>query len=181
AWIDVQPNATTITYSHANFTIRQTMLSAKQAPSEYGPVVYYQFESTRPMSITFSLHPVMQRMWPAPSDDLPSPEWVKTEGHSGYYILHENFPGNAAALAMPGAEPGIMAPYQERAQSWPLQFVLHYDPAKDKGKIYPLLMAFGTTAATTTKAALAASLSQLDSSAQAIFAQNEAYYRNLLD
>jgi glycogen debranching enzyme len=181
AWIDVQPNATTITYSHANFTIRQTMISAKQAPSEFGPIVYYQFESTRPMTITFSLHPVMQRMWPAPSDDLPSPEWVKTNGSSGYYILHENFPGNAAALAMPGAEPGILAPYQERAQSWPLQFVLHYDPAKDKGRIYPLLMTFGTTAAATTKAALAASLSQLDASAQTIFTQNQAYYRNLLD
>ncbi len=182
AWIDVQPNSTTITYSHANFTIRQIMISPKNGPAQCGPIVFYQFESIRPMTITFSMHPVMQRMWPAPSDDLPSPEWIEIEtgGHSGYYILHENFPGNAVALAIPDAEPGILAPYQERSQSWPLEFVLHFDPARDANKLYPLLMTFGTPPETSTRAALGASLAQLNSAAQTIFADNTAYYRNLL-
>jgi glycogen debranching enzyme len=180
AWIDVQPHATTLTYAHANFTIRQIMIAPKDATSEDGPLLLYQFEAVRPMTITFSLHPVMQRMWPAESDDMPSPEWVKTGERSGYYVLHLNFPENAAGLAMPDAEPGILAPYQERARSWPLQFVLHFDPKRDAGKLYPLLMVFGTTAETASNAALGASLARLDASARQLVEANAAYYRSLL-
>jgi len=180
AWIDVQPDATTITYSHANFTIRQIMIAPKESADQAGVLVFFQIESIRPMTLTFSLHPVMQRMWPAESDDVPSPEWVETGAHSGYYVLHLNLPNNAAALAMPGAQSGILAPYQERASSWPLQFVLHYDPAKDGNKLFPLLMSFGSTEQTANKAALGDALTSLNQSAQSLFTKNEAYYRNLL-
>ena len=180
AWIDVQPNATTITYSHANFTIRQIMIAPKVDADQAGVLVFYQIESVRPMTLTFSLHPVMQRMWPAESDDVPSPEWVKTGSNSGYYILHLNLPTNAAALAMPDAQYGILPPYQERASSWPLQFVLHYDPAKDGNKLFPLLMSFGTTEQTANKTALGHALTSLNQSAQSLFAKNESYYRSLL-
>lgn len=181
AWIDVQPDATTVTYSHANFTIRQIMIAPKVGAEQTGAMVFYQIASVRPMTLTFSLHPVMQRMWPAESDDVPSPEWVETEDHSGFYILHENFPDNAAALAMPGARPGILPPYQERATSTPLQFVLQYDPARDGNKLFPLLMSFGTTQDSANKTALRQSLASLNRSARSIFEKNEAYYRDLLD
>jgi glycogen debranching enzyme len=178
--INVQPDATTITYSHANFTIRQIMIAPKVSADQGGALVFFQIESVRPMTLTFSLHPVMQRMWPAESDDVPSPEWVDLGAHLGYYILHLNLPNNAAALAMPGAQPGILPPYQERASSWPLQFVLHYSPAKDGSKLFPLLMSLGSTEQTANKAALGQALSSLNQSAQSLFTKNEAYYRNLL-
>ena len=180
AWIDVQPNATTITYSHANFTIRQIMIAPKDGADQAGVMVFYQIEAVRPMTLTFSLHPVMQRMWPAESDDVPSPEWVKTGADSGFYVLHLNLPNHAAGLAMPGAQPGILAPYQERASSWPLQFVLHYDPAKDGKKVFPLLMSFGSSEQTANKTALGRALASLNESAQSLYEKNEAYYRNLL-
>jgi glycogen debranching enzyme len=179
AWIDVQPDATTITYSHANFTIRQIMIAPKESADQAGVLVFFQIESIRPMTLTFSLHPAMQRMWPAESDDVPSPEWVATGAHSGYYVLHLSLPDNAAALAMPGAQPGILPPYQERASSWPLQFVLHYDPAKDGSKLFPLLMSFGSDKQAADKAALGHALTSLNQSAQSLFAKNQAYYRNL--
>jgi glycogen debranching enzyme len=180
AWIDAQPDATTITYSHANFTIRQTMIAPRSAANEDGPIVFYQFESVRPMTITFSMHPGMKRMWPAESDDIPSPEWVTTGDGSGYYILHENFPENGVAMAIPGTEAGILAPYQERARSWPLQFVLHFDPATDSGKIFPLLLVSASTAQAAQKTALIAGLSRLNASAAEYFKAHEAYYANFL-
>ncbi len=181
AQIDVQPDATTIIYSHANFTVRQIMIAPKNGPADTGALVFYQIEAVRPMTLTFSFQPVMQRMWPAESDDVPSPEWVADGGGaSGFYILHLNFPTHAAALAMPGAGPGILAPYQERAHSYPLQFVLHFDPATDKGKLFPLLMTFADTPQAATKAALRQSLAALDTSAAEIFHANQAYYRHLL-
>jgi glycogen debranching enzyme len=178
ASVDVQPDETTITYSHANFTIRQIMLAPKSG--DPGALIFFSFAAVRPMDVTFSLHPDMQRMWPAESPDRPSPEWVPSPDGSGFYILHLNFPDHAAALALPTAEPGILPPYQERAAVWPLQFVLHFDPKKDAGKLYPLLMTFANSGDATTKSAFAASLAQLDAQAQSIFTANRTYYRDFL-
>ncbi|HEY1648423.1 MAG TPA: hypothetical protein VGF96_10595 [Terracidiphilus sp.] len=184
ASIEVTPGATTITYSHANFTVRQIMFAPKQSPEGVGVLVLYQIEAIRPMTLTFSFTPAMQRMWPAPSDDHPSPEWVKTQAdgkdESGFYILHENFPNEAAAMAMPTAEPGILAPYQERAKSWPLQFVLHFDPATESDTFFPLLIYFANTQRSAGREALAQSLAALDASVASLYEQNATYYRNLL-
>jgi hypothetical protein len=182
AVIEVQPNSTTITYSHANFTIRQTMIAPKEGATDTGVMVFYQIRAVRPMKITFTFHPVMQRMWPAQSDDVPSPEWVEDDGgRSGFYLLHLNFPDQAAAVAIPGTQAGIHAPYQERPHDWPLQFVLSFDPKTDSGKVFPVLLTFGNTAKTAGKMPMAQALAELNRSAPAIFAANERYYRELLD
>jgi len=184
AEIHVTPNATILTYAHANFTIRQIMFAPKDAPDGTGAIMLFQIEAIRPLTLTFSFRPVMQRMWPAPSDPEPSPEWVPTEktaaNTSGFYILHEDFPSQAAALAMPTAEPGILAPYQERAHYEPLQFVLHFDPSRDRGRLFPLLMVLGDTPQTATRDALAHSLAALDAAVPDLYAKNAAYYQSLL-
>ena len=87
AEIDVEPDHTTITYAHANFTIRQIMLAPKVA-GQTGAMVFYEIQAIRPMDLTLSLNPVMQRMWPAASPDRPSPEWIANPKGSGFYILH---------------------------------------------------------------------------------------------
>src|SRR5580704_13402267 len=121
----------------------------------------------------------MKRMWPAPSDDRPSPEWAKTAA-GGFYLLHLNFPDHAAAVEMPGAEPGILAPYQERPKIYPLQFVLHFDPAHDADKFFPLLLATADTAAGSQTGALAARLADLLRSFQTLYEQTGTYFRNFL-
>jgi hypothetical protein len=185
AGIDVTPSATIITYSHANFTIRQIMFAPRQSPQGTGVIVLYQIVAIRPMTLTFSFTPEMQRMWPAPSDPQPSPEWIQAQpgaanASPGFYILHENFPDHAAALAMPTAEPGVLPPYQERPQVWPLEFVLHFDPARDAHTFFPLLVTIADTQQAATRDALAGSLAFLDSSIPALYAGNAAYFRDLL-
>jgi hypothetical protein len=180
AEIEVHPNETTIVYAHANFTIRQIMMAPKNGPADEGVLVLYQIAAIRPMTLTFSFDPVMQRMWPAPSDDRPSPEWVPTSNGSGFYMLHLNFPDHAAGLAMPGAAPGILPPYQEKAATWPLQFVLHFDPARDKEKLFPLLFSMAETKQAADKAALGASLAANDASLQSTVRQSLDYYNRLL-
>jgi glycogen debranching enzyme len=176
ASIDVQPGHTTITFSHANFTVREILFAPQTAPEGAGALAYYQIEAVRPMTLTFSFTPEMQHMWPALSDDRPSPEWVK-QGQSGFYILHLNFPDHAAALAMPTAQYGILAPYQERPKNYPLQFVIHFDPATDHDKIYPLLMTTAETAATATTSALAGRLQTLDSDFQKLFSETQHHFQ----
>jgi len=180
ASIEVRPYATTITFSHANFTVREIILAPRLTQDGAGALVLYQIEAVRPMTLTFSFTPNLQRMWPAESDDRPSPEWVNTDGSSGFYLLHLNFPDHAAAIAMPTAKPGIMEPYQERAASYPLQFVLHFDPSTDPHTLFPLLVSMGDTSAASTKEALSDRLAALDRSVRSIYEANQTYYANLL-
>lgn len=179
AEIEVEPDHTTITYAHANFTIRQVMLAPKST-EQTGAMVVYEIEAIRPMDLTLSFNPVMQRMWPASSPDRPSPEWIANPEGSGFYILHLNTPEQAAAVAMPGAQPGILPPYQEAPQSWPLQFVLHFDPRRDAGRVYPLLIQIGNSSAATTKEAFGRSLAALANEAGTIRAANREYFRKFL-
>lgn len=178
ASIDVHPDHTTITYSHANFTIQQIMLAPKQAPDGRGVMVFYRIKAVRPMTLTLSFEPVMQRMWPAESDDHPSPEWVHAESGSGFYILHNAFPDHSVALSIPGAESGILPPYQERAEAWPLQFVLHFDPKHDAGTLWPLLVTLANQPES--KANVSERLTKLNDSAKAIWEANRKYFQTFI-
>ncbi len=175
ATVAVHPGHTTITFAHANFTVRETVFAPSDAPEGAGALAFYEVEAVRPMTLTFSFKPEMLRMWPALSDDRPSPEWVKN-GASGFYILHLNMPGNAAGIAMPAAQPGILPPYQERPKDYPLQFVLHYDPATDSHKVYPLLMTMGSTSAETTSAAMASRLGSLNASFRNLYSDTQQHF-----
>jgi hypothetical protein len=64
ATITVQPGHTTITFSHANFTVRETFFAPQQAPDGAGALAFYQIQAVRPMTLTFSFTPEMVRMWP---------------------------------------------------------------------------------------------------------------------
>ncbi|HVJ08602.1 MAG TPA: hypothetical protein VM554_09465 [Acidisarcina sp.] len=177
--LDVQPDHTTITFSHANFTIRETFVTPQHAPEGAGALVLYQIEAVRPMTLTFNLTPEMKRMWPALSDDRPTTDWVKT-GDSGYYVLHLTTPDHGAAIAMPNAEPGILPPYQERPKTYPLQFVLHFDPSRDTQKIFPLLMVTADSATELTNSALAKKLQEQQASVQTMYRDTQSYYATFL-
>ncbi|MFZ0393330.1 MAG: hypothetical protein WCF17_15210 [Terracidiphilus sp.] len=179
-WIEVRPDSTIITFSHANFTIREIILAPTHMQESAGTEIFFQIEAARPMTVTFSFKPEMQRMWPAESDPQPSPEWVSTGASSGFYILHLNFPQHAAAIAMPSAEPGILEPYQERAAFYPLQFVLRFDPARDAHTFFPLLVTTADTQTATTKQAFAEQLTALDRATESNYESNREHYEHLL-
>jgi glycogen debranching enzyme len=179
AVIEVRPDHTTITFAHANFTIREILFAPRNAPDGAGVLAFFQVEAIRPITLTFQFIPEMKRMWPALSDDRPSPEWVKTPS-GGFYLVHLNFPDHAAAVEIPGAEPGIMPPYQERPKVYPLQFVLHFDPARDGDKLFPLLMTTSDSTADSRKEALAEKLAGLGRSFRSLYQDTGAYYRRFL-
>jgi hypothetical protein len=137
ATIEVQPDHTTITYSHAAFTIKQHMFASRS-----GAVVFYEIASIRPLTLTFRFTPEMLRMWPAPNFGLPSAEWIQ-HGASGYYLLHTDNPSVTGAVGIPGAVPGILAPYQERPHTWPLELKLAFDPKTQSNQFFPLLISTG--------------------------------------
>ncbi len=175
AEIEVFPDHTTITYSHIAFTVRQTMFAPDGAPDGTGAVVLFQMDAIRPMDLTFSFTPEVRPMWPEKGSGLPSAEWV-TRGESGFYVLHTDFPDLAAAVALPAAKSGVLAPFQERPQFHPVELRLHFDPKRDGGKYFPLLMAVGRTTETARTGALEAKLAALDAGMATIYAKHAAGY-----
>ena len=204
--IEVLPDRTTITYSHAGFTIRQIMFSPngaaeistgsrEAAAPRSGPIVLFQIDAVHPMDLIFRFTPEMRWMWPKRNEGIPSPEWVPDTPQptdiaeppqptgEGFYILHLDYPDLAGAITIPTATPGILAPYQERPQVHPLELRLHYDPKRDgtgaQARFFPLLMSVGTTPQTTTTAALRQSLKTLNASIPEAYKAHAAHYAQL--
>ncbi|MFP5236187.1 MAG: amylo-alpha-1,6-glucosidase [Acidobacteriota bacterium] len=185
AEIEVHPDRTIITYSHIGFTVRQIMFSPNNAPAGTGPVVLFQFDCLHPTDFTFRFTPNLEYMWPERNEGHPSPEWVAPapdawERAGGFYVLHSDYPDLAAAITIPDARAGILAPYQERPQVHPVELKLHIDPAKDHGKLYPLLMAVGTNTAAANTHALQTTLENLNQSIAAEYAAHAQAYKDLL-
>src|SRR5579872_145571 len=179
ASIEVRPDHTAITFAHANFTVREVLFAPHSAPDGAGVLAFFQVAAVRPMTLTIQFTPEMKRMWPASSDDYSSAEWVKTP-RGGFYVLHLSFPDQAAGIGMPGAQPGILAPYQERAKTYPSQFVLHFDPAHDANKLFPLLLTMADTGSDANSASLQNKLAALGRSFQTLYQDTGNYYRKFL-
>jgi glycogen debranching enzyme len=174
--IEVRPDRTTITYSHIELTVRQTMFAPDEAAEGTGVVVLFQVDALHPVDLTFRFTAEMRQMWPEPNFGTASPEWV-AQGATGLYLLHTDFPELAGAVALPGATHGIMAPYQERPAVYPLEFHLHVDPKTDRERVYPLLMAVGRTKETATPEVLEGKLKDLNENLAAMYAAHVAHER----
>jgi hypothetical protein len=176
ASIEVNPERTTITYSHAAFTIKQHMAAPRHAADGApGIIVFFEFSSIRPLTVTFRFTPEMLRMWPAPNYGRPSAEWV-ARGQSGYYILHTDSDELSGAVGIPGATPGILAPYQERPRTYPAELKLAFDPARQSGQFFPLLMTAGKG-----NSALGRRIQEWSSEWPSVYAQTAAYYAHFFD
>ena len=60
--ISVRPESTTFTYSHAGFTVRQTILAPLDEP---GILMLLDVDSVLPLTVIGSFRPRLRLMWPA--------------------------------------------------------------------------------------------------------------------
>ncbi|MGD0628440.1 MAG: hypothetical protein ABR987_03765 [Terracidiphilus sp.] len=181
AEIEVRPDRTVITYAHVAFTVRQIVFSPDDANPGTGPVVLFEFDCLHPTDFTLRFTPELRWMWPERNEGVPSAEWVTGPGVTGgYYVLHSDYPDLAGAVTIPGALPGILAPYQERPQVHPVELKLHIDPARDHGRLYPLLMATGTNPTAAKSPALGSTLAKLNASVAASYKAHAERYQKFL-
>lgn len=139
--IEVRPDHTTITYSHAAITVKQHMFIPRSAqPNVAAAIVVFEIHAIRPAVVTLQFEPSMERQWPAPNFGRPSASWASVDS-GGAYTLSTDNPNFFGMVAMPGSDRGPLRPYQERPKTLPLEFHIHYDPTKDEGRFFPLLAA----------------------------------------
>ncbi len=148
AEVQVQPGHTILTYSFAGITVRQHMLVSPATPNKTiedpGALLYFEIDAVRPVTLTVTLTPAMQQMWPAPQYGIPGSGWVPMSpdgatGSGGAYTVATDNPALFGMIGMPNSKPGHLPVYQEHPQTLPLEFLVRYDPAKDKGRLFPLL------------------------------------------
>jgi len=188
AEIEVRPERTVITYSHVAFTVRQIMFSPNEAAAGTGPMVLFEFDCLKPTDFVFRFTPELKWMWPERNEGEPGVEWVPgmadgkvaTVAGGGFYVLNSDYPDLAGAVTIPGAEPGILAPYQERPQGHPVELKLHIDPARDRGRLFPLLMAVGMDRAAAAAPALAAKLAEMNAGIEVSYKAHEERWEKLL-
>jgi glycogen debranching enzyme len=181
AEVEVRPDRTVITYSDPAFTVRQIMFSPDEASTGTGPIVLFEFECLHPTDFSFRFTPELRWMWPEDDSAVPSAEWVGDTGTAGgFYMLHTKAPNLAGAITIPGAQPGVLAPQQEHPAIYPLELKLHVDPVRDRGRLFPLLMAVGTTEGAAATPALSASLAKLNDGIAASYKAHAERYRKLL-
>jgi len=181
AEVEVRPDRTTITYSHVAFTVRQIMFSPDEAGDGTGPVVLFEFDCLHATNFTFRFSPELRWMWPERNEGVPGADWIPGTGSSGgFYVLQADYPNLAAAITIPGAQPGILAPYQERPQVHPVELKLRIDPVRDHGRLFPLLMAVATNTDAARSATLGATLAQLNAGIAASYQTHAERYKKLL-
>ncbi|MBA3298144.1 MAG: amylo-alpha-1,6-glucosidase [Acidobacteria bacterium] len=166
--IRVQPDATTFVYSHAAFTVRQTIVAPLDAA---GVLVLLDIDSVLPMRVTGSFRPRLRPMWPAGAM-TPNAGW---DAAGGRYILTEDSGRFAAAIGSPGARELSLMPYQEEPRDVPLRFAV--DVPLDRGrKIVPIVIAGSLDGA----GAASAEYDRLVGSISALRESTAAHYRRLL-
>ncbi len=193
AELEVSPDHTTLTYSHAAVTVRQHMFVPASDPdgtgsdanpdAGVGGQILFAIEAIHPVTLVVSLTPAMAEMWPAPQWGQPGWGWQAMGGGGAYAVGTDN-PRLFGMIGMPGATAGVVSPYQEHPRTLPMEFRVRYDPARDAGKLFPLLCAVGRAGEVNDaagQAALRARLVALDAALPEMYARTQAYYAHFFD
>jgi glycogen debranching enzyme len=170
ASVEVRPEATIVTYSHAAFTVRQTIFAPLEEP---GVVMLFDVDSALPLTITVSFRPRLKLMWPA---GLMTGSLSWDERTRAYFITEES--GRfAGVVGSPAARDVSVMPYQEEPRDVPAQFRLDVPPSALKTNFVPVVIAGSVRGREDARATYA----RLLGSARGLYEKNVEHYRRLLD
>ena len=167
--IEVRPEATVITYTHAAFTVRQILFAPVD---EMGVVMLLDIDSVRPLEVTASFRPDLRLMWPA---GLMTGGLIWDAERHTYTIVEESqrFVGMIGA---PGARDISVMPYQEEPRDTPTLFVLETTPETTADYLIPIVVAGSVTG----REQAQATYDRLLGAAETLYRENTRYYEDLL-
>lgn len=170
ALIDVRPEATTITYSHAAFTVRQTIFAPLDEP---GLCMLLDVDSALPVVITARFRPRLKLMWPAASM-TGSLSWDEKQRA---YFIYEETGRYAGMVGSPAARDVSVMPYQEEPRDVPAEFRMEVNASELKSNFIPIIIVGSVKGREDARATYA----RLLGSARALYEKNVEHYRRLLD
>src|SRR5262252_9151650 len=167
ASIEVRPEATTLVYAHAAFTIRQTMFAPLDEP---GLIILLDVDSRLPIAVTASFRPRLRLMWPATSMTA-NLGWDDT---ARVYYLTEETGRQAAVVGCPLGRDVSVMPYQEQPRDVPNRLLIQVPPDAP-GMLVPLVIA----ASLEGRAAAKSTYDRMLSSARALYERTADHFEQV--
>jgi glycogen debranching enzyme len=167
-WMDVRPEATIVTYSHAAFTVRQVVFAPVHEPAV---VMLLDVQSVLPMTVSGTFRPRLRLMWPAGlmTGDLGWDEKDRV------YSITEESKRFAAVIGAPGGRDLSVMPYQEEPKDVPVRFEVAVSPDSMRSHYLPIVFAGSVKGRDDAKA----TYDRVLRSVRDLYEQNVAYYRAL--
>ena len=168
ARVELRPEATTLVYSHAAFSVRAVLVAPLEEP---GLVVLLDVESVLPLTVIGRFRPRLRLMWPA-GLMTPNLEW---DEEARVYVLSEESRRFVGVVGSPGARDLSLMPYQEEPKDVPIRFEIEATAEATRRGLIPIVLAGSVSGRTEAKAAYDRILGSLP----ALYARNVAHYRRL--
>lgn len=168
ARIRVRPEATTFTYSHAAFTVRQTIFAPVDEP---GIIMLLDVESALPLTVNVSFRPRLRLSWPA-GLMTGSLDW---DEKTNLYFISEETRRYTGVVGSPAARDVSEMPYQEEPRDVPARFRIEVPAGASGSNFIPVIIAGSVEGRDKAKAAY----DRLLSNAQSLYEQTVAHYRRL--
>jgi hypothetical protein len=134
--VEVRPELTTITYSHATFTVRQHILAPLAEP---GLLVLLEVDSYRPLELVVSFRAALQLAWPAALGG----QYAHWDEAKKAFLLSESLRRSNAFIGSPWASSGSSHPAHALPDA-PSTFTIKLDPARAAREMVPIAIAAGT-------------------------------------
>ena len=167
--INVRPEATTFTYSHAAFTVRQIILAPIDEP---GIVLLLDVQSVLPLTVTASFRPKLKLMWPA---GLMT-GYVGWDEQAHVYTIGEESNRFVGMVGSPAGRDLSLMPYQEEPRDVPVSFLIETSAETQKSSFIPIVIAGSSEGRAQAKDTYA----RLLGSAQSLYEKNVTHYERLL-
>jgi glycogen debranching enzyme len=168
--INVRPEATTFTYSHAAFTVRQTIFAPVDEP---GIVMLLDVDSVLPIQIIGSFRPKLSLMWPA-GLMTNNVDYAKSE--RAYYLIEESN-RYVGVIGSPVMKDVSVQPYQEEPRDAPTRFVIDVPAETLKRSFIPIVIAGSVEGRAKARDAYRRMLTN----AKRLYEANVAHYKRLND
>jgi glycogen debranching enzyme len=134
--VEVRPEATTVTYSHATFTVREHILAPLDDPAL---LVLLEVDTYRPLEIVVGFRAVLQYAWPGGLGGQYA--FWSAEDHA--FVLSESLRTRNAYIGSPWATSGSSHPAHALPDA-PSTFTIPIDPARAAREMVPIAIAAGT-------------------------------------
>ena len=168
--IEVKPEATTFTATHAAFTIRQIVFAPLDEPAV---VILLDIDTTLPITIVGSFRPALRPMWPA---GAPTSN-VGWDGTARLYELTEESGRLAAVVGVPGGVDQSVMPYQEEPRDVPFEFAVEVDPDRARTSLVPIVV----TGAMDGRAAARDAYTRVLNNIEPLYNRTVEHYAQLID
>lgn len=167
--IEVRPEATTITFSHPLFTIRETIFALVDLPAL---VALLEVDSYQDLTLIASFFPDMEPMWPAGLGG----QYAFWDDHSRAYMISESRRLRNAFIGAPNVR-ALSAPLAHELAQAPSQFA--FDCKRNNGRTqkFPMVIAANFTKRDSARALYEKLLTSYDAELE----KTRKYYQRLRD